>query len=149
MKIKTCGRESACDIVLEHSTVSRIHAHIELADDGLVSIRDADSSNGTFLNRNDSWIRARKVTLCIGDRVRFGDIELPLDRLTAVFGDRSNARLEARHFALDHGHSLVKPFASLPDQGPVLQKPRRNPLTGKIEEDQPQGPVNQNSDLKN
>jgi len=148
MKIKTCGRELSCDIVLEHPTVSRLHAHIELADDGLVSVKDADSSNGTYLNRNDSWIRARKVTLCIGDRIRFGDIEVPLDQLTAVFGNRSNARLEAKHFALDHGHGRAKSFASQPGHGPVLQKPRRNPSTGKIEEESPQGPVNQNSNIK-
>ena len=56
-EIRTCGREPTCDLVLEDVTLSRLHAHIELADDGLVTINDACSSNGTFVKRNDSWIR--------------------------------------------------------------------------------------------
>jgi pSer/pThr/pTyr-binding forkhead associated (FHA) protein len=131
LNTKVCGRETTCDLVLDHSTVSRYHAQIELADDDRVFVCDNDSRNGTFLNRNDSWIRIKKVTLCIGDRIRFGDIEVSLKDITTVFGRRSNARLEARHFALGAG---AKPFAKQVDHGPVLQKPRRNPATGKIEE---------------
>jgi len=128
-----CGRDSACDLVLDHTTVSRYHAQIELADDDRVFVCDNDSRNGTFLNRNDSWIRIKKITLCIGDRIRFGDIEVSLKDITAVFGRHSNARLEARHFALG---AKAKSFAKKLDQGPALQKPRRNPVTGKIEERQ-------------
>ena len=131
---KMCGRETTCDLVLDHSTVSRYHAQIELADDGLVFVCDNDSRNGTFLSRNDSWIRIKKVTLCIGDRIRFGDIEVSLKDITAVFGRHSNARLEARHFALGTG---AKSFVRQLDHGPILKKPRRNPATGKIEERQP------------
>ncbi len=137
MKTKTCGRETSCALVLEHSTVSRLHARIELADDGLVCVLDSDSQNGTFLKRNDHWVRIRKATLCIGDCIRFGDIEVSLDRLIAVFGQRSNARLEARHFPARHGIKASQAFTGKPDHGPVLHKPRRNPATGKIEEDRP------------
>jgi len=138
--IKTCGREPSCDLVLEHSTLSRLHARIELADDGLVCIHDAGSINGTFLNRNDSWIRARRITLCIGDRIRFGDIEVPLERLTAVFGKRASIRLEARRFPPRHGRAVAKPLTGQADHGPALHKPRRNPATGKIEEIHPAKP---------
>ena len=94
MKIKTCGRETSCDLVLEQSTVSRLHARIELADDGLVCIQDAGSHNGTFLNRNDTWIRVMRASqLCIGDRIRFGDyakyhwsVSLPFLAVTAMPG---------------------------------------------------------------
>ena len=137
MKSKTAGREPSCDLVCEHATVSRFHARIELADDGLVCVVDVESDNGTFLNRNDVWIRVRKVTLCIGDRIRFGDIEVPIDRLVSVFGSESNARLEAKHFAPRHVSTSTKLFVKHHDHGPVLQKPRRNPKTGKIEEDRP------------
>ena len=133
-EIRTCGREPSCDIVLEDATLSRLHAHIELADDGLVSINDADSSNGTFVNRNDSWIRIRRVTLCIGDQIRFGDIEVPLERLTAVFGKGANIRLEARRFPIRHGKAITGSSKGQPGNGPSLHKPRRNPVTGKIEE---------------
>ena len=135
MKSKTVGRDSSCDLVLEHSAASQVHARIEVNEDGLISLQDTDSSNGTFLNRNDSWIRVRKVTLCIGDRIRFGELEVPLETLTAVFGNRSNARLEARHFQLNNANTGTRSFADLRNTGPLLQKPKRNPVTGKIEED--------------
>jgi len=137
MKSKTIGREPKCDLVLDHAGISRCHARIELADDGLVCLQDADSRNGTFLSRNDSWIRARKVTLCIGDRIRFGEIEVPLDKLTAVFGNRSEVRLEERHFPPRTGNKAAGSPADRHAAGPRLQKPRRNPDTGKIEEDRP------------
>ncbi len=135
MEIKTCGRDPDCDLVLEHSTLSRLHARIELADDGLVSVHDAGSSNGTFLNRNDSWIRIRKVTLCIGDRIRFGDVEVPLERLTAVFGKRARTRLEAQAFPGQAWQNQLPSRCRAAGAGPSLNKPRRNPVTGKIEED--------------
>ena len=136
MNIKTCGREPSCELALEHATVSRVHARIELADDGLVCVQDAESRNGTYLNRNDNWIRVRKVTLCIGDRIRFGNVEVPLERLTMVFGEHSGARLEARHFPPRQTANRGQSFAGQADQDAFLQKPRRNPSTGKIEEDQ-------------
>ena len=134
VETRTCGREPSCDLVLEDSTLSRVHARIELSDDGLVTIHDAGSSNGTFLNRNERWIRVRKVTLSIGDRIRFGDIEVPLGRLTAVFGRSASTRLEARRFPHRHGKGVVQPSAGKTDPGSSLNKPRRNPATGKIED---------------
>ena len=134
IETRTCGREPSCDLVLEHSTLSRLHARIELLNDGLVTISDAGSSNGTFLNRNDCWIRARRVILSIGDRIRFGDIEVPLEQLTAVFGRRASTRLEARRFPHRHGKAVVQPSTGQSDEGPALNKPRRNPVTGKIED---------------
>jgi pSer/pThr/pTyr-binding forkhead associated (FHA) protein len=135
--MKTCGREPSSDLVLDQVTVSRLHARIELADDGLVLIEDAGSENGTFLNRNDTWIQIKRVTLCIGDRIRFGDCEVPLERITAVFHNRSDVRLEARHFPLRHSHIAADLRSGLKDSASDLQKPRRNPSTGKIEDKQP------------
>ena len=132
--IKTCGREPTCDLVLENETLSRVHARIELADDGLVSVHDNNSSNGTFLNRNDSWVRASKLTLCIGDRIRFGDVEIPLEQLTAIFGKHATTRLEARRFPVRSGNTVARPMTGKQDQEAALQKPRRNPVTGKIGE---------------
>jgi pSer/pThr/pTyr-binding forkhead associated (FHA) protein len=129
--IRMCGRDPSCALVLEHPTVSRHHAQIELCDDGLLRLREEPSGNGLFLHRNDNWIRVRQVTLCIGDRIRFGDFEVPLERLTAVFGTNSDVRLEAKHFA------LKRPSRSLPTKsghGAALKQPRRNPVTGKIED---------------
>lgn len=133
-EIKSCGRDPSCDLVVDDPALSRLHARVELADDGLVSINDAGSSNGTFVNRNDCWIRIRRVHLCIGDRIRFGDTEVPLERLTAVFGRRANIRLEARRFPVRRGKNVTVPPKGQAERGPSLHKPRRNPATGRIEE---------------
>lgn len=132
---KTIGREPSCDLALEYPEISRFHASIELLDDGRVCLHDTGSHNGTFLNRNETWIRIRKVTLCIGDRIRFGGQDVSLERLTAIFGKRSNIRLEAKHFPPRQGNRAAGAFADISDAGPLLQKPKRNPVTGKIEED--------------
>lgn len=135
MKSKTIGREPSNDLALEHPSVSRFHALIERVEDGLLYLQDQRSQNGTFLNRNDSWIRIRKVRLCIGDRIRFGAYVVPLEDLTAIFGKRCNVRLEARHFPLRQGYKSAGANADVSDPGPLLLKPRRNPDTGMIEED--------------
>ena len=131
---RSIGREPSCDLVLDHEGVADFHANLKLAENGLLSVTDNDSGNGTFLKRSDAWIRVMRITLCIGDRVRFGEFEVPLQQLTALFGQHSNARLEARHFALVEGSRPLRPFADLPGSAPTLNKPVRNPLTGKIEE---------------
>ena len=131
--IKSCGREPACELVLDHPSVSRVHAKLELLGDGLVRLQDADSSNGTFINRNESWIRIKRATLCIGDLVRFGEIEVPLAELMSRFGEHTNARLEARHFPL-RKRQTGKQSDAADGKGSGLNKPRRNPLTGKIED---------------
>jgi len=132
---KYIGREAACELVLEHTTASRQHARLELAEDGSVWVVDAESRNGTFLHRNDEWIRVRRVTLCVGDRIRFGDCEIPLPQLTALFGKHADVKLGAQRFTLRHGKQSAKTGAAWAEPEPSLQKPRRNPVTGKIEED--------------
>lgn len=131
---RSIGSESSCDLVLDHRDISGFHASLDLAKNGLLSLTDKDSVNGTFLNRSDTWIRVKRITLCIGDRVRLGELEVPLQQLTAVFGQHLNARLESRHFALTGVNKPIRPFADLPASAPTLAKPVRNPLTGKIEE---------------
>ena len=131
---KTIGRESNCDLVIEDTTASRHHANIELAEDGSVWVVDADSRNGSFLNRNDAWIRFRKVTLCVGDRIRLGDYEVPLQQLAGVFGKRADVKLGEQHFSLRQGRKGSRKLTGWDEPGNSLQKPKRNPLTGQIEE---------------
>jgi len=131
---KTIGRAGDCDLVLEHDSVSRKHAEVEVTPEGYLAVLDAQSSNGTFLSRNGRWIRARKVILGIQDRIRFGDQEVPLDRLVNLFESDSRVRLREGYWVrgkpllFDHLHTdLHRPKV-------VLENPRRNPLTGDIEE---------------
>ncbi len=68
------GRAAAqAEIVLHYDTISRLHAEIDVAADHL-EIRDLDSHNGTFVNGE----RVQKRRLALGDRIRFGDIEVSL-----------------------------------------------------------------------
>ena len=68
------GRHAACDVVLEHPSVSRRHARLSFRDGHWV-LRDLDSTNGTRIN-------GRPVVRCRlepGDRLRLGSAELLVD----------------------------------------------------------------------
>jgi pSer/pThr/pTyr-binding forkhead associated (FHA) protein len=128
------GRAPDCDVVLDHRSVSRVHASVQATPEGYLAVADVDSSNGTFLHRNGRWIRIRKVILGTQDRIRFGEQELSLESLVGLFGQRAMVRLREGYSV--RGKPLVfddRP-AELPKPRVVLENPRRNPLTGDIEE---------------
>jgi DNA-binding winged helix-turn-helix (wHTH) protein len=74
----TIGRSEICDLVIPHSTVSRLHARIELQHDRYV-LFDAGSANGTFVNGeriedgyqlstdDEIWLGSSAVTLRFSD----------------------------------------------------------------------------------
>jgi class 3 adenylate cyclase len=72
------GRAFECDAVLSHSTVSRQHARLVLADN-VLQIEDLGSTNGTAV---DGVIvhAGTKRPLQAGARLRIGDIELAFRR---------------------------------------------------------------------
>lgn len=76
------GRHPQCDVQILSPTVSRRHAWLTVADDG-IAIRDAGSSNGT-------WVGGEAVAfaqLAIGDAVRLGrDVRLRCLRLSEPGG---------------------------------------------------------------
>ena len=133
---KTIGRAADCDLALDHSSVSRIHANIEVTDKGYLAVQDSHSSNGTFLHRNGRWIQARKIILGSQDRVRFGDLEVPLDDLIELFGNQSRVRLREGYSVRGKPLLFNDVLADLPKPKIVLENPRRNPVTGNIEENQ-------------
>jgi pSer/pThr/pTyr-binding forkhead associated (FHA) protein len=131
---RTIGRDPGCHVLLRHGSVSRIHATARLTPEGYLAVQDAESSNGTFLHRNGRWIRVRKVILGAQDRIRFGEQELELERLLACFGQDSRVRLREGYSV--RGKPLVfdDRLGELRRPRVVLENPRRNPLTGDIEE---------------
>ena len=73
------GRSPKNDVQLEHPTISANHCEISLSHDGL-SIRDCDSTNGTFLTDE----RILEARLEAGQQVRLGDIELVVESTEVV-----------------------------------------------------------------
>jgi EAL domain-containing protein (putative c-di-GMP-specific phosphodiesterase class I) len=67
------GRKPGLELVLAAESVSKTHAEIYWADDGL-HVRDLESTNGTFLNRQ----AIKDVALHEGDILHFADFEFRL-----------------------------------------------------------------------
>lgn len=133
---RTIGRGAGCDLVLEHSSISREHATVRVTGEGYLAVRDSGSSNGTWLHRNGRWIRVRRVILGSQDRIRFGDQELPLERIVECFSPHHRVRLREGYTV--RGRPLVfdEHPGELRQPRVVLENPRRNPLTGEIEENE-------------
>lgn len=67
---KTIGRSVENDIIVPDSYISRKHARISF-ENGVYTVEDSNSTNGTFLNDND--IKGKgKQPLKDGDEIRFG-----------------------------------------------------------------------------
>jgi two-component system response regulator HydG len=68
------GRDDICQLVLDHPSVSRLHARIEQADHGLL-LQDMDSKNGCTVNREPV---STKTSIKPGDIIRLGEVVLRL-----------------------------------------------------------------------
>jgi hypothetical protein len=64
----TIGRDGSCDLLVEHTSVSRWHARLDRQGDRWV-LADAGSTNGTRVN---GWRVRRPVPVQPGDYVMFG-----------------------------------------------------------------------------
>ncbi len=74
--VKTVGRATRADFILDVALVSRLHCRLTSGTDGALEIEDLKSTNGT-------WVNDRRVTrkaLSPGDRVRIGRVELSVQR---------------------------------------------------------------------
>lgn len=69
--VNRLGRSSRNDVQIDHDSISRFHAELELRDDGLF-VRDLDSSNGTFVN-GQPVNEARLESGCL---LQLGDVRL-------------------------------------------------------------------------
>ena len=73
--IKTVGRASRADFVLDVALVSRLHCRLEANGDTLEVI-DLSSTNGTFVNGR----RVTRAPLSPGDRLRIGRFEMMIGK---------------------------------------------------------------------
>ena len=73
--IKTVGRATNADLVLDVALVSRFHCRLE-ANDETLEVVDLDSTNGTYVNGE----RVFRAHLIPGDRLKVGRVELSVGR---------------------------------------------------------------------
>lgn len=70
--VKTLGRATGADFIVDAALVSRVHCRLTVSKDGQLELRDLESTNGTYVNGE----RVGAVNLASGDRVQVGRVEL-------------------------------------------------------------------------
>ena len=70
--IRTIGRATGADFIMDAPLVSRVHCRLTATADGGLEVRDLDSTNGTFINGE----RIETGRLTSGDRLGVGRVEL-------------------------------------------------------------------------
>jgi len=48
--VRTVGRATGADFIVDAALVSRVHCRLTALPDGELEVRDLDSTNGTFVN---------------------------------------------------------------------------------------------------
>ena len=77
--IKTVGRATRADLILDAALVSRLHCRLEAGEESLEVI-DLASRNGTYVNDK----RVHRSRLASGDRLRVGRVELMVEQALNV-----------------------------------------------------------------
>lgn len=71
--VKTIGRATGADFIVDAALVSRVHCRLTALPDGQLELRDLESTNGTYVN----GVRiGQPLILMSGDRLQVGRIEL-------------------------------------------------------------------------
>jgi pSer/pThr/pTyr-binding forkhead associated (FHA) protein len=77
---RSVGRAASSDLVLDNDSVSKMHASLSIGDDGVLSVADTGSTNGTFIN-GQRIAYGKAVALVDGDVLKFGQVEVRFERL--------------------------------------------------------------------
>ena len=70
--VKTIGRATGADFIVDAPLVSRVHCRVTARPDGQLEVQDLDSTNGTYVNGE----RIQTARLGPGDRLQVGRVEL-------------------------------------------------------------------------
>ena len=70
--VRTVGRATGADFIVDAPLVSRVHCRLTALADGGLEVYDLDSTNGTFINGE----RIQIGRLTSGDRLGVGRLEL-------------------------------------------------------------------------
>ena len=74
--VKTIGRASGADFIVDAPLVSRVHCRLTALPGGRLEVRDLESTNGTYVNGE----RVQIAHLAAGDRLKVGRVELVAQR---------------------------------------------------------------------
>ena len=125
MQTLTIGSEPDNDLVVA-GTDAR-HARLSLDERGHAWLQACDPDNAVHLGRQRRWRRVRSVCLSVGDQLRLADTPVSLEQLCRPFG----AAVILRPAPLnDAAGGNEGEWAG----GSSLQRPKRNPRTGMLEE---------------
>ena len=70
--IRTIGRATGADFIVDAGLISRVHCRLTALADGELEMRDLESTNGTYVNGE----RIETARLAPGDRLQVGRVEL-------------------------------------------------------------------------
>jgi pSer/pThr/pTyr-binding forkhead associated (FHA) protein len=73
--VKTVGRATRADFIVDAALVSRVHCRLAATRDA-VEVEDLKSTNGTYVNGK----RVKRANLASGDRLRVGRVEMTVTR---------------------------------------------------------------------
>lgn len=80
------GRAGGNDLVIDDTSVSKIHASLVMAADGSLALADTGSTNGTFVNdRRISYGTATQLDKA--DKVRFGTVKIAMQEVAPSADD--------------------------------------------------------------
>jgi pSer/pThr/pTyr-binding forkhead associated (FHA) protein len=74
--VRTIGRSTGADFIVDAALVSRVHCRLTALPDGGLEVSDLESTNGTYVNGE----RVDRARLSSGDRVQMGRLELVATR---------------------------------------------------------------------
>jgi ABC-type multidrug transport system ATPase subunit len=107
--VVTIGRSEASNLHLDSPIVSKAHARL-LRQDGVLTIEDLGSSNGTYLG----GVRVEKALVSAGDRIVVGPFVLEVAvAALRVLDTRSRARIDARGLTVMAGGRPILDDVSL------------------------------------
>ncbi len=118
----TIGRARDCTIVLDDSTVSRLHARVERGDNGTLRLRDLQSGNGVWIGAE----RRAQADLHTGDRFQIGSTIF--ECLLRGRGDVASSGNETIIIARPPRTREPQPALGLADEGEPLVPSPHEPL---------------------
>lgn len=76
--VRTLGRATRADFIVDASLVSRLHCRLTARPDGALEVEDLESTNGTFVNGK----KVDRAELKDGDELGIGRVRLKVNRVS-------------------------------------------------------------------